>query len=273
MGSSRNTISVSNLGIRFPDRREKHRGIRSAIGRGLQCLLKRQARGSSESNWFWALKNVTFDLPQGRSLGIIGLNGAGKTTLIKCLAGIYWPSEGVVYVRGAVTPVFGVNPGFAAELSGRENVILSGLLLGFSKSDIERIAPDIIEFAGVGEAIDRPVKYYSAGMKARLGFAVVSLLEPEILLLDEMLGAGDKSFKKRCQERIDEMLSKARTIVLCSHNMELVRNLCDLTVWLHRGRLRMFGPTEQVVSCYEQFVEEEEGWAEGDRGKLRAQAA
>jgi len=191
-------------------------------------------------------------------LGIIGLNGAGKTTLIKCLAGIYWPTEGSIQVRGAVTPVFGVNPGFVNDMSGRENITLSGLLLGFTRRDMEAMAEEIIEFSGIGDAIDRPVKYYSAGMKARLGFAVVSLLEPEILLLDEMLGAGDKSFKKRCQERLDEMLSKARTIVLCSHSMELIRSLCHVTVWLHKGRLKMFGPTVEVVGCYERFVQEEE---------------
>jgi len=248
-------ISVRNLGIRFRER-VQHRQLRSWFVLALQKLLGRTNSEPIRSKWFWALRNVTFDIYEGSSVGLVGLNGAGKSTLIQCLAGIFTPSEGEVVVRGQVTAVLGLNVGFVGEVSGRENIFLVGLLLGFSEQQMQELAPQIIEFSGLGSAIDRPVKYYSSGMKSRLGFAIVSSLEPDILLLDEVLAVGDRSFQKRCQERLDQMLERASTIVLCSHSMDAIRRQCELTLWLHHGRMKMFGPTDEVVAAYEEFLQE-----------------
>jgi lipopolysaccharide transport system ATP-binding protein len=201
-------------------------------------------------NSIWALRDVSFKLTRGEVVGIIGRNGAGKSTLLKILSQITEPSEGVADIYGRVGSLLEVGTGFHPELTGRENVYLNGAILGMSKSEIDRKFDEIVSFAEVDKFVDTPVKHYSSGMCVRLAFAVAAHLEPEILIVDEVLAVGDAAFQKKCLSKMEGVANEGRTVLFVSHNMLAVQNLCHRAIWLHDGRLVEDGPTGEVVSNY-----------------------
>ncbi len=222
------------------------------LGRGLH-------RGGAP--YLWALRNVWFDLRQGEALALIGRNGAGKSTLLKILARIAVPTEGRALVRGRVASLLEVGTGFHPELTGRENIFLNGAILGMSRAEIRRKFDAIVAFSGVGPFLDTPVKRYSSGMHVRLGFAVAAHLEPEILVVDEVLAVGDAAFQKKCLGAMDAAARRGRTILFVSHNLHAVRSLCRRALWLENGCVVRDGPVQEVVDAYLRAVDDVPGEA------------
>ena len=203
------------------------------------------------ADMIWALKNVNFELKQGEALGIIGSNGAGKSTLLKVLSRIIKPTEGIVRGRGRISSLLEVGTGFHAELTGRENIFISGHILGMKKTEILAKFDEIVNFSGVEAFIDTPVKRYSSGMYVRLAFAVAAHLEPDILIVDEVLAVGDADFQKKCLGKMNDASNKSgRTIIFVSHNLQAVNNLCTNALWLEKGSVRSIGNTKSVVNEY-----------------------
>jgi lipopolysaccharide transport system ATP-binding protein len=199
----------------------------------------------------WALKNIEFEIKQGESLGIIGHNGAGKSTLLKILSRIVKPTEGVIRGRGRISSLLEVGTGFHADLTGRENIFISGHILGMKKAEILKKFDEIVDFSGVEAFIDTPVKRYSSGMYVRLAFAVAAHLEPDILIVDEVLAVGDADFQKKCLGKMNDASSKSgRTVIFVSHNLQAVNNLCSQAIWLDKGSLRSRGNTKSVINDY-----------------------
>ena len=208
------------------------------------------AIGRRQGNIFHALRDVSFQVHEGEVLGIIGRNGAGKSTLLKLLSRITVPTSGRIRVRGHMGTLLEVGTGFNPELTGRENIYLNAAILGMKRADIDVRLDDIIAFSGIKHHIDTPVKRYSSGMKVRLGFSVAAHLDPEILVIDEVLAVGDAEFQRKCLGKIKDVSSGGRTVLFVSHNMTAVRSLCSRVLWLEDGRVRMDGPTEDVVTAY-----------------------
>jgi ABC-type polysaccharide/polyol phosphate transport system ATPase subunit len=202
----------------------------------------------------WALRDVSFQVRQGEALGIVGHNGAGKTTILRILSSITTPTEGEITVRGRLAALVDVSSGFHPELTGRENIDLHGAMLGMRRSEIRNKLESIIEFSGVGQYIDVPVKRYSSGMHVRLGFSIAAHLEPDILLLDEVLAVGDAAFQAKCLDRIAELRKAGRTIVFISHDLAAVYRLCDRALLLNHGRIAADGPPRQVIDEYQQMT-------------------
>jgi lipopolysaccharide transport system ATP-binding protein len=213
---------------------------------------KRRLSGAprAEQDWMWALRDLSFELEEGEVLGVIGRNGAGKSTLLKILSRITEPTEGEAHVTGRVGALLEVGTGFHPELTGRENVALNGAILGMRKREIARKFDEIVEFAGVERYIDTPVKRYSSGMHTRLAFAVAAHLEPDILIVDEVLAVGDAEFQKKCMGKMGEVARGGRTVLFVSHNMTAVEGLCDRAIWLDRGRPVAEGRPPDIVSRY-----------------------
>lgn len=205
---------------------------------------------SQTQNTFWALEDVSFDIQHGEAVGIIGRNGAGKSTILKILSRITKPTRGRVEMFGQVGSLLEVGTGFHTELTGRENVYLNGAILGMSRRDIDRKFDEIVDFSGVEKFLDTPVKYYSSGMQVRLAFSVAAYLEPEILIIDEVLAVGDAEFQKKCLGKMNEIAGKGRTVLFVSHNKDAVSRLCRRAILLDGGRLIQDGPTEEVFSQY-----------------------
>ena len=204
---------------------------------------------------FEAVKGVSFEVPKGEILGIVGKNGSGKSTLLKAIAGIFAPDEGTIDLHGHTVSLLSIGVGFQNKLSGRENIYLSGMLLGFSKAQIEEKIDDIIEFSELGEFIERPVKTYSSGMYSKLAFAITAILETEIMLIDEVLTVGDAKFKKKSYAKMKSLITnKDRTVVIVSHSSETLQKLCDSILWLHEGEIKMQGKCEEVLPIYEEFM-------------------
>jgi lipopolysaccharide transport system ATP-binding protein len=199
---------------------------------------------------FWALKDISFDVKEGEVLGIIGLNGAGKSTILKIISRITTPTRGTVKIKGRVASLLEVGTGFHPELTGRENIFLNGAILGMTKSEIRSKFDEIVDFAGIEKFIDTPVKRYSSGMCVRLAFAVAAHLEPEILVVDEVLAVGDSQFQKKCLGKMKDVSKEGRTVIFVSHNMGAVRKLCSIAFCLEDGMMTTNGPTEKVISDY-----------------------
>jgi lipopolysaccharide transport system ATP-binding protein len=214
--------------------------------------LKRTGRFRKKK--FWALKDVTFSLHKGEILGVIGRNGAGKTTLLQLLAGITAPDRGRIVNPGYTASLLSLQAGFVWYLTGRENTILSGLMLGIGLPTIRERMEDIREFSGLGEFFDQPISSYSSGMSARLGFSIAFHLDPDILLIDEVLGVGDEAFRVKSAEKMKEKLRSDKTAVFASHHIPMVEDLCDRTVWIEDGVCRAVGPTKEVVREYKEFL-------------------
>src|SRR5438309_6382072 len=201
---------------------------------------------------FEALQGVSFAIHDGEVVGIIGRNGSGKSTILKIIAGVYRPTSGIVQISGKVAPLIELGAGFHPDLTGRENIILNGLLLGLSKREIQKREGKIIDFAELGEFIDSPVKQYSSGMFMRLGFAVATEVDPDILLMDEILAVGDAAFQQKCLERIDAFHDQGKTIFMVSHGPGNIRKFCQRALWIHDGVLRADGPADEVLGRYEE---------------------
>jgi lipopolysaccharide transport system ATP-binding protein len=225
-------------------------GILKNPGRFLAHKAKR-AVGMEKKEEFWALRGVNFTVKRGEVIGIIGSNGAGKSTLLKILSQITPPTEGEIVIRGRVGSLLEVGTGFHPELTGRENIFLNGAILGMKKDEIAAKFGQIVAFAGVEKFLDTPVKHYSSGMYVRLAFSVAAHMEPDILIVDEVLAVGDAEFQKKCLGKMDEITKKGgRTILFVSHNMSAIQNLCPTTIHMQHGRVRKIGPTEEVIREY-----------------------
>ncbi|MEA2579810.1 MAG: type transport system ATP-binding protein [Actinomycetota bacterium] len=210
-------------------------------------LKARLLSGRTRAEDFWALKDVTFDVPQGKSVALIGHNGSGKTTLLKCIAGILRPTHGSIRQRGRIAALLELGAGFHPELTGRENVYLNAAFLGLNRKDTDKVYDDIVSFAELGDFMDTQVKFYSSGMLVRLGFAVAVHVDPDILLIDEVLAVGDEAFQARCLERVAQFQRDGRTIVLVTHALDTVRQICDEAVMLDHGTVYKMGHPDEVV--------------------------
>ena len=251
-------IQVENLGKQYRiGQRERYKTLRDTLADAMSVPyrairnLRRSVDGSQPSNAFiWALKDVSFTIKSGEAVGVIGRNGAGKSTLLKILSRITEPTEGQARIHGRVGSLLEVGTGFHPELTGRENIHLNGAVLGMRRREIERKFDEIVAFAEVEKFLDTPVKHYSSGMHVRLAFAVAAHLEPEILLVDEVLAVGDAAFQKKCLGKMGDVAKTGRTVLFVSHNMGAISRLCQRVFWLDEGRLLVNGDTEEVVGKY-----------------------
>jgi len=235
-------VLVDGLGKRFRLTHDRNWTLKATVLAGHRTRYEE----------FWALRGVDLDIPHGSTFGIIGGNGSGKSTLLKILAGILRPDEGTATVNGRLSALLELGAGFHPELTGRENVYLNGAILGFTSKEIRRRFDDIVGFAELDRFIDEPVRNYSSGMYVRLGFSVAIHVEPEILLVDEVLAVGDHTFQKRCLDRFAQLKAEGRTIILVSHDLDMVGWLCEQTAWIQQGTLQAVGPSPKVI---EQFLD------------------
>lgn len=252
-----NAIEIDRVSKRFILHPERRTGVKERFVRG------RAPKGRE----FWALKDVSLSIPRGTSVGIIGHNGSGKSTALKVLAGIYRPTTGQVRVDGRVSALLELGAGFHPELTGRENIRLNAAILGMSKRQVDATMDDIIDFSGIEEFIDTPTKVYSSGMYVRLGFAVAVKADPEILVVDEVIAVGDEEFQRRCMDYLSELRRQGSTVVLVSHSMAAVENVCRDAVWLDHGRVLATGPASEVVSKYMAHVNADESFSGGGTGR------
>jgi lipopolysaccharide transport system ATP-binding protein len=234
----------------FPTLRESLTSGAMRIVRGVASLGRPRTSDAPDATLLRALEDVSFEVRQGETLGIIGANGAGKSTLLKVLAQVTEPTSGRAEVHGRLGSLLEVGTGFHHELTGRENVFLNGAILGMTRNEIRARFDEIVAFAEVERFIDTPVKFYSSGMYLRLAFAVAAHLEPEILLVDEVLAVGDAAFQQKCMGKMDEVAREGRTVLFVSHNMTAMEGLCDRLIWMREGRIAQDGPTHEVVSEY-----------------------
>ncbi|MBO9556697.1 ABC transporter ATP-binding protein [Cellulomonas sp.] len=236
----RPAIRVEHLSKSFALHTEKRNSLKERVVRG------RGSRGGQ----FDALDDVSFDVPRGTTVGLVGHNGSGKSTLLKILAGVYRPTSGAVLVDGRVSALLELGAGFHGELTGRENIYLNGAILGLTKREVDAAIDQIIEFSGLGDFIDSPVKIYSSGMYVRLGFAIAVTVEPEILIVDEIIAVGDEEFQRKCFDHLFRLRNQGTTIVLVTHSMGLAAELCDSAVWLDHGVVRAIGAAPEVIDQY-----------------------
>jgi lipopolysaccharide transport system ATP-binding protein len=259
-------IAVENLSKRYfikhtaaGEGRSRYTALRDVMGHELLCIARkviararrRNAPRDGEIEEFWALKDVNFEVKRGEVLGIIGRNGAGKSTLLKILSRITEPTEGRIQLRGRVGSLLEVGTGFHPELTGRENIFLNGAIFGMARREIIKKFDEIVDFAGVEPFLETPVKHYSSGMYARLAFAVAAHLEPDILVVDEVLAVGDAQFQQKCLGKMDEVSRReGKTVLFVSHNMGVIQKLCPTSIWLDRGSIRQYGSTDTVIKGY-----------------------
>ena len=238
-------LEAVNLGVKFT----VGAGREDAQSWTYRTLVHRKKREQ-----FWALENVSLTGSAGDIIGLIGANGAGKTTLCRVLAGLIRPDAGTLAVNGTTSALLSLGTGFNPDLSGRENVILNGLMLGLSRREVAGLLPRIVEFAGLGAYVDQPLKHYSTGMKSRLGFSIGAMIEPEILILDETLSAGDREFSVRAGERLRALIASARLVVVVTHHLAFAGRYCTRAVWLDRGRICAVGPADEIVAAYDASI-------------------
>ncbi len=250
-------VQVENLSKKYilgQQRQERYQSFRDVIGRRTKALMRPFRKSSTKKQAigeeFWALKNVSFDIRQGDRVGVIGRNGAGKSTLLKVLSRITEPTQGRIGIRGRVASLLEVGTGFHPELTGRENIYLNGAILGMSRTEIRRKFDEIVSFAEVEKFLDTPVKRYSSGMYVRLAFAVAAHLEPEILVVDEVLAVGDTTFQKKCLGKMQEVSTEGRTILFVSHNSSAIASLCDRGLVLDKGQVRAYTSSMEALSLY-----------------------
>jgi ABC-type polysaccharide/polyol phosphate transport system ATPase subunit len=242
-------INVSGVSVKFQLPKQVIRSVK-------EYVIYRLKGGRYDYEEFWALKNVDIESPTGKVVGVIGRNGAGKSTLLKVLVGVIKPIEGKVEINGRIAPLIELGAGFDPELTGRENTYLSGTILGCTNKEITQKLDQIIDFSELGEFIDAPLRTYSSGMIARLGFAIATDVDPDILIVDEILGVGDDAFQAKCRRRIENFRARGVTILLVSHDMKQIQEICDYAYWLENGRIRTGGRPANVVTKYTQFIAE-----------------
>jgi ABC-type polysaccharide/polyol phosphate transport system ATPase subunit len=245
--SERTAISVEDVSVTYRTSLEKAPTLRSTVTR-----LGRREKIVREIE---AVRNVSFDVPHGEVLGIVGANGAGKSTLVRTIAGILPPSEGRVEIHGRVSTLLALGVGFNKKLSGRDNVVLGGLAAGLKRGQLAEKYDDIVAFAELEDFMDMPMRTYSSGMYGRLAFAVAVMMEPDILLIDEALSVGDARFRRKCARKMRELCSEDRTVVLVSHALGTIQELADHAIWMDKGQMRMWDEPEAVVNAYTEFLE------------------
>ena len=236
-------IEVNNLKIRYRTVQ------RLSIKKSLLSLKK------TDLEVFEALKGISFGVTEGEIVGVVGQNGSGKSTLLRSIAGIFSPDEGTIDIHGRSVSLLSIGVGFQTKLTGRENIRLSGMLLGFSKAQVEEKMKEIIEFSELGDFIEKPVRTYSSGMYSKLAFSITAILETDIILIDEVLSVGDARFKKKSFAKMKELISdRDRTVMIVSHSSGQIRELCDSVIWLDQGEIRMTGRTDEVLRAYDEFM-------------------
>ena len=245
-------VKAENLSKSFWLNSERNTGLKQRFVRG-KLPAGRE---------FWALKDASFEIERGTSFGLLGQNGSGKSTTLKVLAGIYRPTSGRVMVDGRVSALLELGAGFHGDLTGRENIKLNGAILGLSGKQINAAMDQIFDFAGIGEFIDLPVKIYSSGMFVRLGFAIAVSLDPEILMVDEVIAVGDEEFQRKCFDHLHMLRERGSTIVLVTHSLGVIRDMCDQAMWLEHGAVRKLGPAVEVADAYIADVNDREVHAE-----------
>ena len=236
-------IKVSNATVRFNKATESYNGLKEYVIRMLKGELLFQE--------FLALKDINLEIKRGESWGLIGSNGSGKSTLLKLICGILKPYKGSVEVKGTIAPLIELGAGFDGELTARENIFLNGALLGHKKSFMQQHFDEIIEFSELQDFIDVPIKNFSSGMAARLGFAVATIVKPDILIVDEVLAVGDHAFQEKCKKRMEEMLKGGTTLLFVSHSAEQVKELCQNVIWIDKGVVKAIGKAENVIPLYD----------------------
>lgn len=209
------------------------------------------AKGKLKYKEFWALKDVSFSVRPGEVLGIIGRNGAGKSTILKVISGILKPTEGAVEVRGNIVPMLELGSGFDFDLTGRENIYLNGSILGYSRKFLDEKYDAIVDFSELGEFIEMPIRNYSSGMMMRLAFSIATVVNPEILIVDEILAVGDEAFQRKSRQRMLELMGGGTTVLFVSHSLDQVREMCDRVLWLDHGQVKMLGETKEVCDAYQ----------------------
>ena len=239
-------IEVNDVSMKFNLSKEKVDSLKEYVIK----FLKRQI----QYNEFWALKNVSFKVEKGDRVGILGLNGAGKSTLLKVIAGVFKPTEGNVIRHGKLVPLLELGAGFDSQYTGRENIYLYGSVLGYSKQFVQERFDEIVKFAELEEFIDVPIKNYSSGMRSRLGFSIATQVDPDILILDEVLSVGDGAFRKKSENKMMEIIKGGATTLLVSHSLGQIRRLATKVLWLDRGEQIAFGDTKEICDRYEEFL-------------------
>ena len=239
-------LSLSDIGMRFNLSKEKVDSAKEYFIKFMKHELK--------FDEFWALKDISFAVKKGDRVGVLGLNGAGKSTLMKVVAGVFRPTEGSVYKKGIIAPMIELGAGFDMQYTGLENIYLYGAVLGYSRKFMDEKVDEIIEFTELKNFIDVPLKNYSSGMKARLGFAIATIVKPDILILDEVLSVGDAKFRKKSEKKLFDMMDGGTTVLFVSHNIEQVRRICNKALILEQGRLVTYGDMEEVVARYEDII-------------------
>ena len=240
---SETIITVDHVSMRFNLSSEKFDSFKEYVIKSIQRQVSYDE--------FWALKDVSFEVKKGDSVGLIGLNGSGKSTMLKTIAGVYKPTKGSVTVRGNIAPLIELGAGFDMDLTARENVFLNGALLGYSRKEMEKEYDEIVEFSELKDFMNVPVKNFSSGMISRLAFAIATVGIPDILIVDEVLSVGDFHFQEKCEKRIFNMMDKGTTILFVSHSIQQVKRICNKIVWLDHGNLKMLGSTQEVCDIYE----------------------
>lgn len=243
MGEKKYSITVEGVHIRYRNLKK--------------YSIKRQmfGRKKKQNDYFEAVRGVSFQVEEGKILGIIGKNGSGKSTMLRAIAGIFSPDEGKIDLHGHSVSLLSIGVGFQKELTGRENIVLSGMLLGFEEEEIKKKTEEIIEFSELEEFIDMPVRTYSSGMYSKLAFSITAILETDIMLIDEVLSVGDHKFKKKSYKKMKQLIGKKdRTVVIVSHNIDTLSELCDEVMWMHKGNIKMIGEPDEVLEKYKEFM-------------------
>ena len=235
-------IKVDNVSMCFNLSTEKHESLKE--------YLLAMVQGRLQYDEFYALRDVSLDIMPGDFYGLVGLNGSGKSTLLKTIAGVYKPSKGKVTVNGTIAPLIELGAGFDMDLTARENIYLNGTVLGFSPKYLDEKFDEIVEFSELQNFLDVPLKNYSSGMVARIGFAIATITKPDILIADEVLSVGDFLFQQKCEKRMKELMAGGTTVILVSHSIEQIERMCSTVAWLSHGRLRMNGDTQTVCNAY-----------------------
>lgn len=239
---SKNAISVKNVGMKFNMSSEKVDDLKDFVIKLIKGQLKYKE--------FWALKDISFDIKKGDRVGVVGLNGAGKSTLLKIVSGVLKPTEGQVKISGTIAPLLELGAGFNKEYTGAENIYLYGAMLGYSKAFIQEKYDKIVAFSELGDFINVPLKNYSSGMRSRLGFAIATIVEPDILILDEVLSVGDAKFKKKSIKKVKAMMKNEVTVLFVSHSIEQMLDICNKAILLEKGRLVKFGSAKEIAELY-----------------------
>ncbi|MGN0165216.1 MAG: ABC transporter ATP-binding protein [Lachnospiraceae bacterium] len=241
-----NAIELENISVRFNLSKEKVDDLKT--------FVIKKIKGELKYNEFWALKDVSFNVKKGDRVGILGFNGAGKSTLMKVVAGVLKPTEGTIHTKGKIAPLIELGAGFDMQYTGSENIYLYGAVLGYPRSFIDEKYDEIVEFSELGEFINVPLKNYSSGMRARLGFSIATIVAPDILILDEVLSVGDAKFRKKCEQKIAGMFDTGVTVLFVSHSIDQVLRLCNKAVLMEKGKVLQYGDVEEVAEVYQKMV-------------------